>query len=436
MIRRGGSRVVILGAGVTGLAAGYASGRPVYEALDGPGGICSSYYLTPGSARRSARPPRGGEAYRFEVGGGHWIFGGEPATLRFIGGLTPMKRYIRRSSVYLRGSRRLIPYPLQNHLRYLGRAVARNAAREMESAKGTPDTMARWLKMVFGPTLYGLFFKPFHERYTAGLFASVAPQDPHKSPVHLPHVRRGAVRRSPPAGYNVSYLYPRGGLDFLCGKMAAGSRVHYGRQVERIDVKRKEVHFTDFRSIGYDILLSTLPLNRMMDLCALDTGERPDPYTSVLVLNIGAERGEACPDDHWIYVGDSKSGFHRVGVYSNVDPSFLPRSARARRRRVALYVERAYPNGLKPSRVEIEAYTAAVVAELRSWGYIGEPEVLDPTWINVAYTWSYPDSAWRPRAIAALERRGIRQIGRYGQWRFQGIADSIRDGLLAGKGLR
>ncbi len=37
-----GKRVAILGAGMTGLAAGVASGRPVYEGREVPGGICSS----------------------------------------------------------------------------------------------------------------------------------------------------------------------------------------------------------------------------------------------------------------------------------------------------------------------------------------------------------------------------------------------------------
>jgi len=39
---------MILGAGMTGLAAGRASGFPVYEAEETPGGICSSYYVRPG----------------------------------------------------------------------------------------------------------------------------------------------------------------------------------------------------------------------------------------------------------------------------------------------------------------------------------------------------------------------------------------------------
>ena len=32
----------------------------------------------------------------------------------------------------------------------------------------------------------------------------------------------------------------------------------------------------------------------------------------------------------------------------------------------------------------------------------------------------------------ALEAHGIYQVGRYGRWAFQGIADSIRDGFIVG----
>src|SRR4029453_3229394 len=96
--------VVILGAGVTGLAAGVASGAPVFEATATPGGICSSYYVRPGTRERlPARPPdrpRAGDASRFEIGGGHWIFGGDPLVLSYIERLAPTRSYTRRSSVY------------------------------------------------------------------------------------------------------------------------------------------------------------------------------------------------------------------------------------------------------------------------------------------------------------------------------------------------
>jgi hypothetical protein len=73
-----------------------------------------------------------------------------------------------------------------------------------------------------------------------------------------------------------------------------------------------------------------------------------------------------------------------------------------------------------------------VVEELRDWGFIEGAEAVHPTWIDVAYTWSWPGSRWVAEALLMLEDKGIYQIGRYGRWRFQGIADSIRDGFVAG----
>ena len=63
-------------------------------------------------------------------------------------------------------------------------------------------------------------------------------------------------------------------------------------------------------------------------------------------------------------------------------------------------------------------------------------DVVDPTYIDVAYTWSWPGSRYRVKALQALEEREIHQVGRYGRWVFQGIADSIRDGFFVGQALR
>ena len=34
--------------------------------------------------------------------------------------------------------------------------------------------------------------------------------------------------------------------------------------------------------------------------------------------------------------------------------------------------------------------------------------------------------------ILSLDEHGVMQVGRYARWVFQGIADSVRDGLMAG----
>jgi protoporphyrinogen oxidase len=431
--RRGRSEALILGGGMTGLAAGWASGLPVYEAEEAPGGICSSYYVRPGSKQRLHRPPEGGEAYRFEVGGGHWIFGGDPAVLRFIRTLAPAKSYQRTSSVFFPDRGLYVPYPLQNHLGYLSKEVRTTALVEMLTApKSQFRTMQEWLAQSFGPTLTAAFFGPFHELYTAGLWKRIAPQDPYKSPVDAALVIRGASEATAPVGYNTSYTYPQDGLNALAQGMAERCDVRYGKRVKRVDVRSKEVLFEDGTEVRYESLLSTLPLNKMLEMTGLRLGEEPDPYTSVLVLNIGGVRGAKCPRDHWIYLPGSRAGFHRVGFYSNVDASFLPSSSRESNNRVSIYVERAYLGGQKPSPQVVAEYSESTVRELQEWGFINDVEVVDPTWIDVAYTWCWPGSRWRAAGLKALEEHGIIMVGRYGRWVFQGIADSIRDGLFVG----
>jgi len=425
--------VIILGAGMTGLAAGFASGCPVFEAEPAAGGICSSYYMRPNGITRLESAPADEEAYRFENGGGHWIFGGDPVLTRFLRSVTPIKSYPRVSSVFFPLIDLYVPYPLQNHLSCLPADVRVKALTEMMTgAKGNPNTMADSLRQNFGDTLTELFFGPFHELYTAGLWTRIAPQDGYKTPVDPALVIRGASERTPPVGYNATFLYPELGLNTLSLRMAERCDIRYHKRVVRIDVPSKEVGFDDGSSSAYGSLISTLPLNKMLDLADLTLEEEADPYTSVLVLNIGATRGSKCPLDHWIYLPETRAGFHRVGFYDNVDPSFLPRSSRANRERVSIYVERAYPGGQKPSHEDVRLYVAAAVQELREWKFIGEAEVVDPTWIDVAYTWSWPGSAWRARALGLLEANHIVMMGRYAKWSFQGIADSIRDGLYVG----
>ena len=426
----------ILGAGMTGLSAGFSSGLPIFEASNNPGGICSSYYMQPGTTRRYHNLPEDNSVYRFEIGGGHWIFGGDSKLTQFLSRFVTLKSYTRRSSVYFRNKYLFVPYPLQNHLRFLDRDMVAKAISEMSRPTGSTRIMKDWLKSSFGPTLCELFFYPFHALYTAGLYEFVAPQDSYKSPVDLPIVIQGALNKTPPVGYNSTFLYPKQGLNKLVHELARYSNIHYGKEVVRINPYLKEIRFSDGDTIKYEKLISTLPLNNAVMLTGLMEKEDTAPHSSVLVLNIGAHRGFKCPKDHWIYTPDSISGFHRVGFYSNVDRSFLPASARKSNNRVSIYVERSFAGNQKPPKSVIKNFSDNVISELQEWKFIKAVDIVDPTWIEVAYTWSLPDSNWENRAISKLKECGIFQVGRYGLWKFHGIADSIRDGLYVGSTMK
>lgn len=416
-------KTVVLGAGVTGLAVAISSGADlVLEKESLPGGICTQYEM-------------GG--FKFHLGGGHWVFGKEVQL--FLKKSTPMSHYTRRSSVIIDG--KPIPYPIQNHIGLLGEDRAKIISSEIEACQGTifseSTTMATWLEQSFGSTLYHLFFKPFHELYTAGLFHKVVPQDGYKTPIDLTKVRAGmgttkgntAVEE---VGYNTTFIHPQKGLDALITSMAKNTNVQCNSMVTRIDTTKKIITLENGQQIQYENLISTLPLNVTLALTGIELDEHEPSYVSTLVLNIGARKGADCPSDHWQYFPNSPSGFHRVGFYSNVDPNFLPEHGRESL--VSIYVERSYPGGNKPTPETIKRYKADVKKDLITLGYIEDSKdiVIDDNWIDVAYTAHLPQSAWLQKAIAALEKVDIVSIGRYGTWSFQGIAKSIKDGLMSG----
>ena len=425
---------IILGAGITGLSASYVSGLPVYESTDNVGGICNSYYMRKNSEERLESQPMDDESYRFENGGGHWIFGGDPSVIRMMRSLATFKNYPRKASVFLEKDDLFIPYPIQNNLSYLDKKISKRAFKEIEKnydPSKAIKTFKDWLSVNFGKSLCDIFFHPFNNLYTAGLYKIIAPQDGYKSPVNKEDIRKGFLGNSNSVGYNTTFIYPENGLDELMRRLKDGCKINFSKEVIKIDLKNKTVHFSDKSFVSYKEIISTIPLDKMIQITGIKIAEKFNPSTSVLVLNIGAKKGESCPKDHWVYMPHSKAGFHRVGFYSNVDQSFLPKSHRGGNY-VSIYVEKAYQKRRVPSKKEVDEFSKDVISEIKELGWVSEVEVFDPTWIETAYTWSYPKSKWREKSLRELERNNIYQIGRYGRWVFQGLADSIKDGLMIG----
>jgi len=368
-------KTVILGAGMTGLAAGIKTGALIYEASDKPGGICRSYY-------------QGG--YRFENGGGHWIFGADDDIMPFIQKYCSINEHSRDAGIYFN---QIFPYPIQN-IKNLKETYCANSFKE-------------WLQIRFGDTLCGMFFWPFNKKYTAGFYDDVLQDDPAKSP------RNGT-------GYNDTFVYPQGGLDAMVDKMAEKQNIHYSKKAIKIDSEGRVVTFSDGEVVHYDRLISTIPLKQTLKL--MGKYENDLPHTSVLVLNIGAERGPRCPKEHWLYIPDPATPFYRVGFYSNVDPSFAPAG------KVGLYVERAFDGYADPA--DHYSYAREVIQTLTDWGWIKYADVINASWIPYGYTWLKSGSR-REEKLAYLKSVGIDSIGRYGAWRFCGISESILQGLSA-----
>lgn len=362
-------KTVILGAGVTGLASGIKTGGTILEASGKPGGICRSYNK---------------KGYHFDVGGGHWVFKADDI-LNFLNKYSAVKPYTRRASVYINT---FFPYPIQS--------------LNVRDCNYKLRTMKAWMEGAFGSALGNIFFHPWNEKYTGGLYGQIIQDDAQKSP------------EPKGDGYNKYFYYPANGLSELVDNMAKSCDVKYHKKVVKIDTKKKRVICFDGSSFKYDKLISTIPLCDLLDMLEI---EYKLPYTSCQVLNIGAVRGPECPADHWVYVPYCKSGFHRVGFYSNVDKKMAPED------KVSIYVEKT-----QQSTVPAHIYKDNVIKELQYWGWIKDVETVDMNEIKVAYTWLFPDSQ-REMLLLKVKALGIKSIGRYGRWKFQGISESIKEGL-------
>lgn len=365
---------IILGAGLTGLAAGIKTGFPIYEMTDKAGGICRSYEK---------------EGFQFSKGGPHFLFG-KGIGLDYIKSLVEVNEYDRIAGIYYN---HIFPYPFQT-----------TAEKEFVANAGS---MKAWMGDKFGKVQCNLFFDPFNEKYTAGLYDEVIQADEYKSP--------------PPGGkgFVSTFCDPVNGLTELVDKMSAKCDIKYNKKLTRIDIHNKIVGFEDGDSVKYDKLISTIPLNKMSELCGRHARL---PYTSVLVINIGADIDVNTPCEHWLYIPFCKSGFHRIVFYSNVDKKKAPFGE------VGLAVEIAF-QGVDYKDLDVEDIVFNVVEELQAWGFIGRVITVDPTWIETAYTWMYAKAAPQVEIDWLKEEADVISTGRYGSWKFCGMVESIKQGL-------
>lgn len=418
--------LVVVGAGMCGLGAGQG-GAPVFEASERPGGVCHSYYMD----LAGLPSPKSGCCFRFEPAGGHWLFDASPSTQAAFQRVTPLRSHERKAGIFFANSGAQVPYPIQDHLHALPRAVRALALDELAAPRGDSEAQSfgDWLLETFGPTLCELFFLPFNERYTAGLLDRIAPQDLHKSPLDMERVRRGAVELLPAGGYNPVFQYPSAGLDVLAQGLAAACQFLPNHRLVAVDARSRRLQFENGREQTFDRLLSTIPLPALVEMSRLSALPCTDLATGVAVVNIGAFRGPRCPSVHWLYLPHSQSGMHRVGLYSEVDASFVPEGRTDRY--VALYVETAFVAGAAPDPAGQDALMRAVIKELQEFGFIGEVLATSVSVTDPAYTWRAIGSNWAATVREELAEHGIESIGRYGAWHFQGMGASFEEGIAA-----
>ncbi len=425
--------ILILGAGVTGLAAARvldAAGEDflVIEREAEPGGWCRSI-----SAGR----------YTFDLSG-HFLHSSDPATRDWIIGIpgVPWKNVVRDSRIWFRG--KLTPYPFQVNLyghdpAFVSRCLADFASARIRAAvrgEPAPKHLAGWLLQRFGKSMCQAFFFPYNRKMWCAPLSKLGYEWTGWS-VPVPRFddllagASGETRQG--MGYNADFFYPaRGGIGSLAGAMARtlGARLRTGVEVARIDLGKKVVRTAAGESLPYRAAISTIPLPRLA-ACSDGLGAASRKAASllswvkVLSINLGV-RGPGLTPGHWVYVPERGYPFFRAGFLSNVASSSAPPGC------ASIFVEKSFPAG---ARVSVAREIDAAVRGLKSIGVLrrgSRIEEMRPVMLDPAYVLF--DRA-RGNAVRLLgrefRRRGVFTAGRYGAWDYYGMEKSVADGLRA-----
>jgi protoporphyrinogen oxidase len=233
-------------------------------------------------------------------------------------------------------------------------------------------------------------------------------------------------------GYNPKFSYPKqGGIDCLPRALARGvPHIHTGHTATSIDSRRKQVTFSNGRVETYGQLLSTLPLPLVFDLLEeapdrLRNAARRLQAISILDINIGVDRPDVS-DQHWLYFPERKHVFTRVGFPMNFSEDAGPPGASS------LYIEITHKPEAPPP-IET-AYSEAVESLIECGILRREDRILTRNVIPIPYAYVVFDrhrQTWLPSLVQYLADRDIVVAGRYGDWDYYSMEDTILSGKRA-----
>jgi protoporphyrinogen oxidase len=200
------------------------------------------------------------------------------------------------------------------------------------------------------------------------------------------------------------------------------SRLMYGATVRHIDTTARRVALADGREFGYEQLISTMPLDRLVAISDLGrdllASARDLEYSSTHVIGVGLNgmAPETLAQKCWIYFPESNCPFYRVTHFSHYSPDNVPDPA-SQWSLMAEVSESAH----RP--VDSSHVTADVVRGLLTTSLISSEAEIHHVW-HTRLEYGYPiPSLHRDRGLGSihtmLSARDVYSRGRFGAWKYE-----------------
>ncbi len=421
-------RIIILGAGPTGLGAAYRlklldyKNWAIYEKEDRIGGLSKSY--------------KDDKGFTWDIGG-HVMFSNMDDFTTIVDALLGNDAISHERESWIRMMGRWIPYPFQNNIRHLPREAALQCLMgliQSQQEKTSVSNFEEWIIQSFGHGIAKHFMLPYNFKVWAFPPSTMAFDwiAERVSLVSIERILKNVIMDIDDTGWgtNKRFKFPRyggtGGF-FNSFEPFVQNNLHCRQIPERIDLETRIIYFNNGKTEHYDTLISTAPLDlfvrllhsRKEDINMLRDQAGNLAHNSVYVIGFGLKKymaGTKC----WVYFPEEQIPFYRMTYFSHYSPHNVPQGDTATYSSIICEVSFSPYRSVSESEV-----MASTIQGLFSAGILGENDRdrIVSTWqYKVDHAYPIPtvgrDDALR-KIQTVLERNRIHSRGRFGAWKYE-----------------
>jgi len=338
----------------------------------------------------------------------------------------------RESWVWIRD--RFVPYPFQNNLHRL------DPEDRWHCVKGLLDVARReepvhpahfeeWMLATLGKGVCELFMIPYNFKVWAHL-PSRMDYGWIGERVAVPELKRVLKsictgRDEVSWGPNALFRFPRhggtGAVWSAIGNRLPAENISLSCAVERIDASKNTVHTAEGQSWRYRHLMTTMPLNRLVETApdVVDGGLASRfvySATNIVGVGITGETPEHLRTKCWMYFPESNSPYYRVTVFSNYSPNNVARPGE----QWSLMTETSESAAKPVNRGALPEEVLTALEEDRLLPDRGQVCSVSTYHLDQAYPTPFlgRDALVDP-VLRRFEEAGIYSRGRFGAWKYE-----------------
>ncbi|MCK4499499.1 FAD-dependent oxidoreductase [Candidatus Babeliales bacterium] len=421
------ARVVIIGAGLTGLSAAYhleQSGffdYEIFEKESEPGGLLRSISH---------------DGFTFDYSG-HILHVNDPYFgwfLESILGQSSLYKHQRRA--FILSHRGYTAYPFQENLGGLPPAIAKQCIldyikRPLSQSK--PKTFLEWSQHHFGRGISKHFLIPYNEKITCKNLNEIMSSWTGRfvPKTSLKKLLQGTINvsTSSQSGYNPTFFYPvNGGIQTLISKLKSRLKnsIKTNHKAVEVNQTKKVVTFENGEKATYSKLISTAPLPTFLKTLspkAFAIAEKKLTATSTLCLNLGFNIPQLIKA-HWVYVPEKEYQFHRFGTWSNFSPSMAPA------KHSSVYLEISF-NKNTTTKDKLKTLADTAIESFLKLFNLSEQNIATRKDLVIPTSYVVYD-LWREKNITKIHNQlnvyNIYSEGRFGAWKYSSMQEAVLDG--------